>query len=86
MAKKFELNDLIDCPYCHKRGRLIRIYKSDPPQYDVVHKTMWADLPGKNGGVIHCEVLMDACMKGVKYVCPDEIVESDHGAEEDFVL
>ena len=86
MAKKVELNDMIACPYCGKRGRLIRIYKSEPPSYDVVHKTVWADQPGKNAGEIHCEVLMDACLKGVKYECQDEIVESDHGAEEDFIL
>lgn len=78
MAKsKFEINDVVDCPYCGRRGTIVNRWGGGdhPISYHVIHKWAWVDLPGKMGGTIKAEVVLESCWKGVKRINPDFIEE-----------
>lgn len=76
MSKKkkiFALNDEIVCPYCNRRGNVVRVIDMDEDgkAYDVSHKFEWVKIKSAATGIfVDCECLTDGCFHG-EYVVRD---------------
>lgn len=92
LAKKFDIEkaangETIPCPYCGKNGVLVSRLQGG---WIIAHKHGWVERPGREGGTIPCEVLLDGCRASGKFGENFPVAQEDEFVlpteEEEFTL
>jgi len=65
MAKALVVNDLVECPYCGRKGLIVEIYGDR--ELFIRHALDEMDIPSAaTGKMIRASVFMDGCRRGIK--------------------
>lgn len=76
--KKTEINDIIKCPHCGRRGTVIRVFDED--KISVLHKVEKDQevISQATGFLITCHVATDVCWSDGRKVRPAPAEEGDY--------